>query len=311
MPAEVLLLNRLYEPTQRVLESSHQCHRLWEAPDRAAMLASLSHIEVAVSQSGAGIDAATLDALPALKLVANFGVGLDTYDLADCRRRGVTVTNTPDVLTDEVADLALGLLLATLRRIPAGDRWVREGRWLKGPLPMTLTMRGRRVGVVGLGRIGQAIAARCAAFGVELAYFGPRRKAGFDYRYFDDIVALGQWADTMIAACPGGPETHHLISREALSALGKDGVFVNIARGSVVDQAALVELLAQGSIAAAGLDVFENEPHVPQALIDMEQVVLLPHVGSASVHTRTAMGQLVIDNVQAYVEGRPLLTPAN
>ncbi|MEZ5651153.1 MAG: 2-hydroxyacid dehydrogenase [Burkholderiaceae bacterium] len=311
MAAEVLLLCPLYEPTQRALENAHRCHRLWEAPDRAALLRSLAHIEVAASSSGVGIDAATLDALPALKLVANFGVGVDTYDLADCARRGVTVTNTPDVLTDEVADLALGLLLATVRQIPQGDRWVRDGRWLKGGLPLTHTMRGRRVGVVGLGRIGQAIAKRCAAFGVQVGYFGPRRKAGFDYRYFDDIVALGQWADTMIAACPGGPQTHHLISREALAALGEQGIFVNIARGSVVDQQALTELLQSGTIGAAGLDVFDDEPNVPQALIDLEHCVLLPHVGSASVHTRLAMGQLVVDNVQAYVDGRPLLTPAN
>lgn len=311
MSAEVLLLSPLYEPTQQALERAHTCHRIWEAPDRAARLAQLSHIEVAVSQSGVGIDAATLDALPALKLVANFGVGVDTYDLADCRRRGVTVTNTPDVLTDEVADLAVGLMLATVRQIPAGDRFVRAGNWLRGPLPLTRTLRGKRIGVVGLGRIGQAIARRCRAFDCEVGYYGPRRKADFDYPYFDDVVALGEWADIMIAACPGGPETHHLISRDALTALGPDGLFVNIARGSVVDQEALVALLIAGELGGAGLDVFDNEPRVPQALIDLQHVVLLPHVGSASVHTRTAMGQLVVDNVQAFVDGKPLLTPAN
>lgn len=310
MPAEVLLLSPLFAPTQQALETRHHCHRLWEAPDRSARLAELAHVEIVVSQSGVGIDAATLDALPRLKLVANFGVGLDTYDLADCRRRGVTVTNTPDVLTDEVADMALALLLATVRRIPYGDRFVREGRWLKGPMPLTQSMQGRRVGVVGLGRIGQAIARRCEAFNMELGYFGPRRKP-VDYPYFDDVVALGQWADIMIAACPGGPETHRVVSRAALAALGETGIFVNIARGSVVDQPALVELLQEGAIAGAGLDVFDDEPRVPQALMAMEQVVLQPHMGSASVRTRTAMGQLVVDNVQAYVEGRALLTPAN
>ncbi|MEZ5739979.1 MAG: 2-hydroxyacid dehydrogenase [Burkholderiaceae bacterium] len=311
MATEILMLNPLYEPTQAALEAGHTCHKLWEAADPAARLRELAHIEVCTSQSGAGIDAATMDALPNLKLVSNFGVGLDTYDLKDCTRRGVTVTNTPDVLTLDVADMALALLLGVVRQVPYGDRFVREGRWRAGNMRLTQTMQDKKIGIVGMGRIGQAIASRCLAFQTEIAYFGPRRKTDLDYRYFDDIVALGRWADVLIAACPGGPATYRVVSRDALAALGPEGIFVNIARGSVVDQDALIELLSTSQLAGAGLDVFDNEPDVPDSLKAMEQVVLAPHQGSASVRTRLAMGQLVIDNIAAWFAGKPLVTPAN
>lgn len=307
---EILMLCPLFDATQKVLENTYRVHRLWEHDDRAAALAGLAdRIEALASMSGVKVDAATIAALPRLKLVSNFGVGLDTIDLAACKKRGVAVCNTPDVLTEEVADLALGLLLATIRQIPQGDAYVRAGRWLKGNMALTQTLQGRRLGVVGLGRIGHAIARRCEAFNTEVAYFGPRRKPGNDYRYFDDIVAMGEWADVMIAACPGGPATKHVVSRAALTALGPQGVFVNIARGSVVDQEALVELLVSGKLGSAGLDVFNDEPNVPQALIDLPHIVLQPHQGSASVATRTAMGQLVIDNLAAYFAGTPYLSP--
>lgn len=307
----VLLLAPLYPPTQAELEARHRVVRLWEAPDRGAQLDALADTcRVAVTHAGRGIDAATIARLPRLELVAVFGVGLDAIDVEACRGRGIAISNTPDVLTEDVADLALALLLGTLRRIPQGDRFVREGRWRQGPMPSTPSLQQRKVGIVGLGRIGMAIARRCAAFNTELAYFGPRPKAGVEYRYFDDIVALARWADVLVAACPGGPATHRLISRAALEALGPDGVFVNIARGSVVDQAALVELLAAGRLGGAGLDVFDDEPKVPEALCALDNVALQPHQGSGTVLTRGAMGRLVLDNVAAWMEGRPLLTPA-
>ncbi|MCO5108555.1 MAG: 2-hydroxyacid dehydrogenase [Burkholderiaceae bacterium] len=306
----VLLLAPLYPPTQAELEAGHRVVRLWEAADAGAQLDAIAaDCRVAVTHSGRGIDRATIARLPRLELVANFGVGVDAIDLDACRSRGIAVTNTPDVLTEDVADLALALLLAAVRRIPQGDRFVREGRWAKGPMGLTQSLQRRKVGIVGLGRIGAAIARRCAAFNTEPGYFGPRRKAGVDYRYFDDIVALARWADVLVAACPGGPDTARLVSRTALEALGPEGVFVNIARGSVVDQPALVELLAAGRLGGAGLDVFDDEPNVPPELLALDSVVLQPHQGSATHPTRAAMGRLVLDNVAAWAAGRPLATP--
>ncbi|MGE0804377.1 MAG: 2-hydroxyacid dehydrogenase [Burkholderiaceae bacterium] len=310
MDSPLLLIAPLYPPTQQALETRYACHRLWEAADPQQLLARIGdECRVAVTHGGRGVDAATLEQLPALRLVACFGVGVDAVDVDWCRVNGVAVTNTPDVLTDDVADLALGLLLAAVRRIAAGDRFVREGRWLSGPMMPTGSLQGRRVGIVGLGRIGRAIARRCLAFNTEIGYHGPRPKPDVDWHYADSVVSLAEWADVLIAACPGGPQTHHLVSRAALQALGADGVFVNIARGSVVDQAALVELLASGALGSAGLDVFDDEPNVPSGLRSLDNVVLQPHQGSATFRTRGAMGQLVLDNVAAWFEGRPLLTP--
>ncbi len=306
----ILLMGPLYPPTQGELESRWTVHKLWEASDRDALIASLAErCQVVVTSGGLGIDAQTMAKLLKLKLVACFGVGVDAIDLAYCAEHGVAVTNTPDVLTEEVADLALALLLAAVRRVPGGDRFVREGRWLKASMPLTQSLQGRRVGIVGLGRIGHAIARRCAAFNTTIGWYGPRPKPEIEWQYFPDIVELARWADVLIAACPGGPETRGVISRAALEALGPEGIFVNIARGSVVDQAALIELLGSGRVGSAGLDVFEDEPRVPTALLEMENVVLQPHVGSATHPTRTAMGQLVLDNVAAWAEGRPLVTP--
>ena len=310
MPADVLVIAPLHAPTLEALERTYTCHRLWSAPDPQRLLAEIGpRVTIAVTNGGRGAEAALIDRLPALRLLACFGVGVDAIDLGHCRLRGVRVTNTPDVLTEDVADLALGLLLAAVRRIAAGDRFVRDGRWLAGGMPLTASLQQRRVGVVGLGRIGRAIARRCEAFNTEIGYFGPRRKDDVAWPHFDDVVALARWADVLIAACPGGEQTRRIVSRAALEALGPDGVFVNIARGSVVDEAAMVELLAAGKLGGAGLDVFDDEPNVPLALRAMEQVVLQPHQGSATHATRDAMGRLVLDNVAAFVAGGPLLTP--
>jgi hydroxypyruvate reductase len=306
----ILLMSPLYPPTQHELESRWQVERLWEANDPDARLTELAErCRAVVTTGGRGIDAPTMERLRKLELVACFGVGVDAIDVDYCRQRGIAVTNTPDVLTEEVADMALALLLASMRRIPFGDRFVREGRWLQGNMPLTRSLQGCKVGIVGLGRIGTAIARRCVAFNTTVGWYGPRPKPGVSWQHFPDVVALGEWADVMIAACPGGAETYRLVSRAALEALGPEGTFVNIARGSVVDQDALVELLGSGGLGAAGLDVFDDEPNVPQALWEMENVVLQPHMGSATHPTRTAMGQLVLDNVAAWAEGRPLVTP--
>jgi lactate dehydrogenase-like 2-hydroxyacid dehydrogenase len=310
MQSPILIMAPLHEPTLTALEASYVCHRLWSAADKPALFQQLADsCKVVVTNGGRGISGAEMALLPKLELVDCFGVGVDAIDLDYARSHRIVVTNTPDVLTDDVADLALSLLLATIRRIPFGDQFVRQGKWLKGGMPLTRTMQRRKIGVVGLGRIGQAIAQRCAAFNTSIGYYGPRRKADVSYQYFDDVVALADWADVLIAACPGGAATNKIVSRAALKALGSDGIFVNIARGSVVDQDALVELLVSGELGGAGLDVFNNEPNAPSALFALENVVLQPHQGSATHATRAQMGRLVLENAAAYAAGKPLVTP--
>jgi lactate dehydrogenase-like 2-hydroxyacid dehydrogenase len=221
------------------------------------------------------------------------------------------VTNTPDVLSDEVADTCLGLLLMTVRELPQAERWLREGHWVgKGNYPLTHgTLRGRTVGILALGRIGKAIAKRCEAFGLEIAYHGRRRQEDVPYRYYDSLVGMARDVDILISVAPGGPETYHVVDAEVLAALGPQGTFINIGRGSVVDEGALVQALKNRTIMAAGLDVFENEPHVPAELIALDNAVLLPHVGSGSHHTRRLMGQLVVDNIASWFAGKGPLTP--
>ena len=310
MKPEIIITGRMYPPTVEALDQAYTTHKLYEAKDRAAMIAGVSdRITAVASSNSGGIDAATIAKLPKLKTIAHFGVGYDTVDTDAAKARGIAVTNTPDVLTEEVADLAIGLLLATVRRIPQGDRYVREGKWMKGAMALTESLQGRTLGVVGMGRIGQAIARRALACGMKVAYQGPRRKAGLSYPYYADPVELARATGTLMVACPGGEATRGLVSRAVIDALGEKGFLVNIARGSVVDEPALLEALQQGRIAGAGLDVFVDEPRVPEGFLALENVVLQPHVASATHKTRAAMGQLVIDNLAAHFAGKPLLTP--
>ncbi|HUP31071.1 MAG TPA: 2-hydroxyacid dehydrogenase [Usitatibacter sp.] len=310
MKNEIIITGPMYPPTLAELEQTYQAHRLWTAADKPGLLASVAERITAVASSNSGgIDAATIGKLPKLKVISHFGVGYDTVDVNAARSRGVAVTNTPDVLTDEVADLAVGLLLATIRRIPQGDRYVREGKWLKGAMALTESLQGKTVGIIGMGRIGRAIARRVEAFGVKIAYQGPSQKRDVTWPYFADPEALARDCDVVIAACPGGEATRGLVSRAVIEAIGPKGFLVNIARGSVVDEPALIEALQQNRIAGAGLDVFVDEPRVPEAFMSMENVVLQPHVASATHPTRKAMGQLVIDNLAAHFAGKALLTP--
>jgi lactate dehydrogenase-like 2-hydroxyacid dehydrogenase len=310
MKQPLLITGPMYPPTLAELEQAYDAHRLWTAPDKDALVASLAEKLTAVASSNSGgINGATMAKLPRLRTIAHFGVGYDTVDVDAARARKIAVTNTPDVLTDEVADLAVGLLLATIRRIPQGDRYVREGKWLKGAMPLTESLQGKTVGVIGVGRIGRAIAKRVEAFGVKLAYQGPNRKADLSWPYFADPVALAQASDVIIAACPGGEATRGLVSRAVIEAIGPKGTLVNISRGSVVDEPALIEALQSGKLGSAGLDVFADEPRVPEAFMSLDNVVLQPHVASATHQTRKAMGQLVIDNLAAHFAGKPLVTP--
>jgi lactate dehydrogenase-like 2-hydroxyacid dehydrogenase len=309
MKHDLLMVGPMYKPTQSVLEATYTTHKLWEAPDRDAFLASVAGRITAVASTGTrGVDDATMGKLPKLKVISHFGVGVDSVDVEAARRRGIAVTNTPDVLTEDVADIALALLLCAIRRVPQGDRYVRGGHWLKAPMALTQSVQGRKVGIVGLGRIGKAIAKRCEAFNLEVEYHGRNRQA-VAYPHHADVVSLARAVDILVVAAPGGDETRGLVGREALEALGPEGTIVNIARGSVIDEAAMIEALESGKLGAAGLDVFDKEPQVPAKLLAMDNVVVQPHVGSATHPTRTAMGQLVIDNLAAHFGGKALLTP--
>lgn len=304
---DVLLTRAVYAGTVKTMEEEFNLHKLWLAPDPDKMIADLAP-SLRVIAGGYGCNADFLAKFPKLELVANFGVGYDTIDVQYCKQNGIRATNSPDVLNDEVADTAMGLLLCTARQLVVGDRFVREGKWLKGAMPLTTNITGKTMGIVGLGRIGQAIADRATAFKMNIVYHN-RSKKDVPYTYYPDLVEMARDVDVLMVIIPGGAETSKLISREVMEALGPTGILINVARGTVVDEPAMVELLKSGKLGAAGLDVFEKEPQVPQALIEMtENVVLQPHVGSATHATRTAMGQLMIDNIKAHFAGKPLLT---
>jgi lactate dehydrogenase-like 2-hydroxyacid dehydrogenase len=295
-------------------EAAFQVHRLKEAGDPAVLLDRVGPQIRAVctgSLTGVLTDAAMLGRLPNLRIVGNFGVGYDSIDVSEAARRGVIITNTPDVLTEEVADTALGLLLSTVREFYRAETWLRDGRWVKdGDYPLTpASLRDRSVGIAGLGRIGKAIARRLEAFGVPVSYYGRSRQTDVGWRYYADLVAMARDVDTLIAVIPGGPATKGLVDAAVLEALGERGILINVARGSVVDEAALIDALRSRTILAAGLDVYVDEPRVNPALLELDNVTLFPHLGSASQHTRNAMGQLVVDNLVAFAEGRPPLTP--
>jgi lactate dehydrogenase-like 2-hydroxyacid dehydrogenase len=250
---------------------------------------------------------ALLDALPKLEIISVFGVGYDGVPTAYCRQRGIKVTNTPDVLTDDVADVALALILMTGRGFVRLNRFVHAGEWLKHGPELTTKLGGRKVGILGLGRIGKAIAERVSAMGMKVAYTG-RKPQNVRYEYIAELKALAAAVDFLVVACPGGEATRNIVNGEVLAALGKKGTLVNIARGSIVDEPALVAALKAGTIKAAGLDVFADEPRIPPALMTMDNVVLLPHVGSATRETRQAMGDLCKANLDAWFGDKKALT---
>jgi lactate dehydrogenase-like 2-hydroxyacid dehydrogenase len=293
------------------LDKAVTLHRLWEQTDKEAFLKEFGpRIQgVATSTLFGRVDASLLDLLPNVEIVSSFGVGYDNVDAAEAARRNIVVTNTPGVLDDEVADLTLGLLLATLRKIPQADRYLREGQWLRASFPLSATLRERKIGIVGLGRIGKAIARRLSGFDVSIAYHGRTQQDDVAYPYYPTVTGLAEACDVLIVITPGGASTRHLIDADVLKALGPTGVLINVARGTVVDEQALIQALKSGTILSAGLDVYEDEPRVPQELIDLEHVVLLPHIASASVHTRNAMGKLVADNLISWFDGKGPLTP--
>ncbi|MEO8922806.1 MAG: 2-hydroxyacid dehydrogenase [Caldimonas sp.] len=306
---DVLVAARLWPPMMESLHGAFQVHDRVHQTDPAAFAAIAPRIRAIAASGESKVPRELIAQLPALEIISVFGVGYDGIDVAAARERGIAVTNTPNVLNDEVADLALGLMLAVSRRIPQADRYIRDGKWPSGPMPLSRKVSGTRLGIVGLGRIGLAIAKRAVAFDMSIAYTARSEKPGSGYRYFPSAAALAAEVDFLVVITPGGAGTHKLIDACVLRALGKDGYLVNVARGSVVDEAALIEALKSGTIAGAGLDVFENEPNVPAELRALDNVVLTPHVGSATWQTRRAMSDLAFGNLQAHFAGRPLLSP--
>jgi lactate dehydrogenase-like 2-hydroxyacid dehydrogenase len=254
--------------------------------------------------------AALIERLPKLEIIGNFGVGYDSVDVAAAAKRGIVVTNTPDVLNDEMADFTVGLMLATIRRFPQADRYVRTGQWEGGQaFPLGASLRGRKIGIAGMGRIGKVIAKRLDGFDIPVSVFMRRPSPDVRYPRHATLKSLAEAVDVLIVVLPGGAETKNIVNAEILEALGPNGILINVARGSVVDEEALIEALQTSKILAAGIDVFAAEPHVPEALRQMENVVLLPHIGTATHHTRGLMAQLVIDNVISWFEGKGPLTP--
>jgi len=307
---KVLQVGPLTDRFNARMAEAYGAERYWRHADGPAFLAGRgAEFEVLVTSARFGCTPAMLEALPNLRAICSFGVGYDAIPLEQVRQRGIRLSNTPDVLNECVADLAMGLLIDGARRIAEADRFVRAGNWLVGNFPLATRVSGKRLGIVGLGRIGQAVARRSSGFDMQVRYHNRRPVEGCSYGYEASLVELAGWADFLVLTCPGGPATQHLVSAEVLEALGPKGLLVNVARGSVVDETALLAALAGGRLGAAALDVFEREPQVPAALLDMPNVVLLPHIGSATEETRLQMEELVIANLQAFIDKGELLTP--
>jgi lactate dehydrogenase-like 2-hydroxyacid dehydrogenase len=307
---EIVVAPRLYQPVMARLEREFTIHPLWETKEPREFLAPMAdRIRGFASFTGYPIPAALIAALPKLEIIATMSVGTDHIDLAAARARRIAVTNAPDVLTDCVADLGMGLVINLARNLVAADRFLREGKWLKGMFPLATKLGDATMGIVGLGRIGKAVAKRAEAFGMRIAYFGRRRQNDVAYAFYDDLIAMARNSDYLMLTCPGGEATRHLINAPVIEALGPEGMLVNIARGSVVDQPALIEALQSHRLGGAALDVYAEEPRVPEALLKLDNVVLAPHIASATHATRAAMGNLMIDNLLAHFAGKPLLTP--
>jgi lactate dehydrogenase-like 2-hydroxyacid dehydrogenase len=292
----------------RQLAAAFTVHKLHEASDRDALLSKIAPDVVAIctgGHTGVKSDAAFQARFPKLKMIGNFGVGYDSVDVLAAAKRGIIVTNTPDVLTEEVADTALGLLLNTVREFGLSENYLRAGKWATdGDYPLTRgSLRDRTLGMVGMGRIGQAIAKRVEAFGVPVVYFSRSKKAGVANTYFGNLIDMAKAVDTLMVITPGGAGTKNMINAEVLAALGPRGILINVARGTVVDEPALMSALRTKTIQAAGLDVFWNEPKIDPAWMTVPNVTLFPHVGSGSVYTRDGMGQLLVDNLVGYTKG--------
>lgn len=306
---DILLVSNMMPHIQEALEARHTLHRLYEADDRQAFLASVADKIEGVATMGKA-DAALIDALPNLKIIASFGVGYDGVNAAHAASRNVIATNTPDVLNDDVANMAVTLVLTCSRRFSEWERFARAGRWeQEGDPPLARAINGRKVGILGLGRIGKDIARKLDVFGCVIGYHGRSQQADQPYEFYDDLTAMARDCDFLIAICPGGEATKGIVNQQVLEALGPDGTFINVARGSVHDEDALIEALASGKLGHAGLDVFAAEPKIPERLRALDNVTLQPHQGSATIETRRAMGDLVANNLLSFFDGKGAITP--
>ena len=309
---DVLLVGAKKPVLMKGFEGKVTLHHWLDAKDKAAFVKEVGDKikAIAIAYTANKVDGKFLQQFPHLEQVSSFGVGYDHIDAKWAGEHGITVTNTPEVLNEEVADTAVGLLLCTVREFPQSERFLRAGKWPQGHYPLTKsTLRDRTVGMVGMGRIGKAIARRLEAFGVPVVYHSRKPQAGVNYKYYPKLLDMARDVDTLMVIVPGGAATQNLINAEVLKALGPKGVLINMARGSVVDEPALIEALKSRTIYSAGLDVFVNEPQVPKELIEMDHIVLFPHLGSSTEVTRAAMDQLVVDNILAWAGGKPPLTP--
>ncbi|WP_407194558.1 2-hydroxyacid dehydrogenase [Bradyrhizobium sp. STM 3566] len=307
---EVLMIGAYPAWDMEDLDARYVVHKLWEATDRDRLIEEhRDGIRAIATRGELGASADLMKRLPALEIISCYGVGTDAIDLVHARVNGIRVTNTPDVLTADVADMAIGLLLAVARKIPQADRFVREGRWTKGNMPLVTRVTGKSAGVVGMGRVGAAVAKRLAAFDCEVAYFDLARRADLPYTFVPDLVELARRAEFLIVTLAGGESTKGIVNARVLDALGPDGILVNVSRGSTVDETALIRALEAKAIKGAGLDVFWNEPNIDERLLPLENVVVQPHHASGTTETRRAMGKLVRDNLAAHFSGSALITP--
>lgn len=306
----VLMIGPYPDWEMPLLEAAYDVHKLWQVEDKDGYINRHAEGLRAIATRGdLGASANLISALPNLELIACFGVGTDAIDLAAARQRNVKVSYTPDVLTGDVADIAIGLCIAVARMIPQGDQLVRNHKWPSGTLPLATRFFGKRIGILGLGRIGMAIAKRAAGFDMEISYHNRNKRGDVPYHYCETVEALAAQSDFLVAAVAGGAGSKAMIGSAALIALGPEGYFINVARGSVVDEAALLHALERGVIKGAGLDVYLNEPNINPKFLHLKNAVVLPHVGSGTFETRKAMGKLVRDNLEAHFAGKPLLTP--
>lgn len=305
MKKTILALGAMQNSEMDALESAYEVIKLWkEADPEAALQAVKLKVQVILSTyNGMPVTRRIIESLPNLELIAQYGAGTNNIDVVAAKERFVTVLNTPDAPTKDTADTALALILSTLRRVVEADMFVRVGKWNGGPFPAATSLEGKTVGICGLGRIGQAIAKRCAAFDMKVVYNGPRPKEGQPYPYYTDLRDMAAVCDVLVMSCVGGDNTKHLVNYKILKALGPKGYLINVARGAVVNTDDLLVALSNREIAGAGLDVYENEPSVPQALISMDNVVLLPHIGGGTVEGRSVMGLQVVSNITAHFAG--------
>jgi len=310
MMEDIVLIGPLLDTVAHTLDDQYRVHRYFQSDHPEQMLADVAdRVRAVVTDGGRGVEASILEQLPNCKIVSVFGVGVDAVDIEYCRSAGIAVTNTPDVLSDDVADLAVALMLAVSRNLVNADQYVRSGRWqAEGAMPLTHRMSGKRAGILGMGSIGLRLCKRLEAFDMDVAYCNRRRRSDVQTRYVATLEELASESDYLIIAASASADTEKMVNRKILETLGSEGILINISRGSLVDEPALIDALRNNTIKAAGLDVFEDEPNVPDALVQLDNVVLQPHQASATHETRKAMGKVVADNLDRFFSGRPLLT---